>query len=81
MSQAISDDTRADAGVIAALAEANLQPLWVHYQRLTPMAPQAKDESLIWRWRDVEPLTAQAAAGVSLEDAERRAIIMSNPGQ
>jgi gentisate 1,2-dioxygenase len=34
---------------------------------------------MVWRWRDIEPLTARAAAEVPIEDVERRAIIMVNP--
>lgn len=70
---------RTDAALIAALEAANVHPLWDRYKRITPLHPRPKDASYIWRWRDVEPLTARAAAEVPIEDVERRAIIMVNP--
>jgi gentisate 1,2-dioxygenase len=70
---------RSDAALIAALEKANFHPLWDRYKKITPIHPNPKDPSYLWRWRDVEPLTARAAAEVPIEDVERRAIIMINP--
>jgi gentisate 1,2-dioxygenase len=70
---------RPDSALIAALEKANFHPLWDRYKRITPLQPNPKDRSSVWRWRDVEPLTARAAAEVPIEDVERRAIIMMNP--
>jgi len=70
---------RPDAALIAALGAASFHPLWDRYKRITPLQPNPKDRGRLWRWRDVEPLTARAAAEVSIEDVERRAIIMVNP--
>ena len=70
---------RPDAALIAALEAANLHPLWDRYQRITPVQPRSRDEGLLWRWRDIEPLTARAAGEVPIEDVERRAIILCSP--
>lgn len=70
---------RPDAGLIRALERGDLHPLWDRYQTITPLHPRSPDESHLWRWQDVEPLTARAAAEVPIEDVERRAIIMANP--
>lgn len=70
---------RPDAALIGALGAANFHPLWDRYRKVTPIHPNPKDRSHLWRWRDVEPLTARAATEVSIEDIERRAIIMANP--
>lgn len=80
MARVASAVERADAALIAALERANLHPLWDRYKKITPLHPRPRDSGFLWRWRDVEPLTARAAAEVPIEDVERRAIIMVNPG-
>ncbi|HEU5175924.1 MAG TPA: cupin domain-containing protein, partial [Burkholderiales bacterium] len=70
---------RSDAALISALERANIHPLWDRYQRITPMAPKAKDAPMHWRWRELEPFTERAAHEVAIEDVERRALILANP--
>ncbi|HZT51298.1 MAG TPA: cupin domain-containing protein [Stellaceae bacterium] len=75
----MADATRPDAPFIAALEAANLHPLWDRYKAITPVEPRAADAPFLWRWRDVEPYAMRAAEECSLEDAERRAIILAHP--
>ncbi len=70
---------RPDAALIATLESSNFHPLWDRYKRITPIAPTTKDAPFLWRWRDLEPLTARAAVEVPIDDVERRAIILANP--
>jgi gentisate 1,2-dioxygenase len=70
---------RADAALISALERSNIHPLWDRYQRITPMAPRAKDTPMHWRWRDIEPFAERAAKEVAIEDVERRALILAHP--
>jgi gentisate 1,2-dioxygenase len=72
-------EQRKDAPFIAALEAAHIHPLWDRYKKITPIHPQPKDPPFLWRWRDVEPYAARSAGECSLEDAERRAIIMAHP--
>ncbi|MBW8837797.1 MAG: cupin domain-containing protein, partial [Burkholderia sp.] len=72
-------NARADAKLIDDLERAHIHPLWDRYKRITPVAPQATDAPMHWRWRDVEPFTARAAQEVAIEDVERRALILANP--
>ena len=71
--------TRPDADLIAALERADYHPLWDRYQRITPIAPTAKDSPKIWRWHDFEPFVERAAREVPIADVERRAIILAHP--
>ncbi len=75
----MADEPRRDGQFIAALEAANIHPLWDRYKRITPVAPQARDAPFLWRWRDVAPYAMRAAEQCSLEDAERRALIMAHP--
>src|SRR5881628_3462692 len=79
MAKLASTVQRPDAALIAALESANFHPLWDRYKRITPIAPHATDAPFLWRWRDLEPLTARAATEVPIDDVERRAIILANP--
>jgi gentisate 1,2-dioxygenase len=79
MAQVARIEERPDRALIAALEAARLHPLWDRYKRITPVQPRSAEESLLWRWRDIEPLTARAAGEVPIEDVERRAIILAHP--
>ena len=70
---------RPDSALIQALERSHIHPLWDRYKRITPVAPQAKDAPMHWRWKDIEPLAARAAQEVAIEDVERRALILVNP--
>jgi gentisate 1,2-dioxygenase len=64
---------------VAELEARNLHPLWDRYQRITPIRPQAKDTPFHWRWREVAPFLDQSVGEVSINDIERRALIMAHP--
>ena len=64
---------------VSELEAKHLHPLWDRYQRITPVQPQAPDVPFIWRWRDVEPMLQRSVAEVSINDIERRALIMAHP--
>jgi gentisate 1,2-dioxygenase len=64
---------------VAELEAAHLHPLWDRYQRITPIKPQPQDAPYLWRWRDVEPFLHRSVGEVSINDIERRALIMAHP--
>jgi gentisate 1,2-dioxygenase len=64
---------------VSELEAKNLHPLWDRYQRITPIKPQPKDAPFIWRWRDIEPFLHRSVGEVSINDIERRALIMAHP--
>ena len=64
---------------VAELEARHLHPLWDRYQRITPVKPQPQDAPFIWRWRDIEPFLHRSVAEVSINDIERRALIMAHP--
>jgi gentisate 1,2-dioxygenase len=64
---------------VAELEAGNLHPLWDRYQRITPIEPQPRDAPFLWRWRDIEPFLHRSVGEVSINDIERRALIMAHP--
>jgi gentisate 1,2-dioxygenase len=63
-----------------ALASRSLAPLWtalhvlLPQERVTPAVPHR------WRWKELRPLLLEAARLVSIEQAERRVLVLRNPG-
>jgi gentisate 1,2-dioxygenase len=70
---------REGASFVAALEAANLHPLWDRFRKLTPVKPQAKDQPMHWRWRDIASFADRAVSEVPIDDVERRALILVNP--
>lgn len=67
------------AGMVAALAARHAQPLWDRYHRVTTREPRAPDAPMAWAWSDMEPLVERAVHEVSMEDAERRVLLLTHP--
>jgi gentisate 1,2-dioxygenase len=62
------------------LPEFNLRPLWsVLSEALTP-EPRVRSVPYLWRWRDVRPRILRAGELVTAEEAERRVLMLLNPG-
>lgn len=67
------------ADLISALDSVNAQPLWDRYGRVTRREPVAKDTPMCWAWADMAPLIDRATREVSMEDAERRVLLLTHP--
>jgi gentisate 1,2-dioxygenase len=62
------------------LPQFNLRPLWsVLSEALTP-EPRVRSVPYLWRWRDVRPRILRAGELVTAEEAERRVLMLLNPG-
>lgn len=62
------------------LAELNVAPLWDVLKGLVPAEPRAKARPHNWRWSVMRPRLIEAGAVVSAEQAERRVLMLGNPG-
>ncbi|MGP0094430.1 MAG: cupin domain-containing protein [Xanthobacteraceae bacterium] len=71
--------SRHDASFVQRLEAANLHPLWDRYRQITPLRPQPQDAPFVWRWKDIEPFLHASVDEVSINDIERRALIMAHP--
>lgn len=65
--------------LVSALASCHAQPLWDRYHRITRRAPAAPDAPWHWPWERMKPLIDRAIAEVSMEDAERRVLLLTHP--
>jgi gentisate 1,2-dioxygenase len=64
-----------------ALTGLNLLPLWPSLRNFLPYGkPNRKTEPVLWRYDDIRPLLLQAGDLTPIEKAERRVLVLANPG-
>jgi gentisate 1,2-dioxygenase len=67
---------------VAALARANLVPLWPSLRALLPQqAPRSNTLPSHWQWSTIRPLLLRAGELTPMEKAERRVLVLANPGR
>ena len=67
---------------VAALTRANLVPLWPSLRALLPpQAPRTSTLPAHWRWSAIRPLLLRAGELTPMEKAERRVLVLANPGR
>ena len=57
-----------------------LAPLWTRLKALVPKEPTPVGAAHRWRYADVRPYVLEAAEHISAREAERRVLILENPG-
>lgn len=63
-----------------ALEARSLAPLWTALHALLPPERETRAVPALWRWTDVRPLLHEAGRLVEMERAERRVLVLCNPG-
>lgn len=67
---------------VDALRAANLVPLWPSLRSLIPPgAPRTSTSFTLWPWATIRPLLLQAGDLTPMEKAERRVLVLANPGR
>jgi gentisate 1,2-dioxygenase len=65
----------------AAMQAVNLVPLWPSMRGFLPQnAPRPRTRATLWRYADIRPLLLRAGDLTPIEKAERRVLVLSNPG-
>jgi len=76
--------TTRDASLPAAYSQAleaqALGPLWTALHQLLPTERGTAAVPHVWRWKDARPLLLEAGRLVPIEQAERRVLVLDNPG-
>ena len=66
---------------VAALRDLNLVPLWPNLRALLPAAkPRPRTRPACWPYRTIRPLLMKAGELTPIEKAERRVLVLANPG-
>lgn len=69
--------TRARAEFSREVAALNLKPLW---ERAIRLKPGTAAVPALWRWTEVRPFLMRGTGLISAREAERRVLILENPG-
>lgn len=64
----------------AAIEQLGASPLWRYYGELFLTEPKSKAVPYVWKYRDLRPHMLHFSESLSLEDAERRVLMLVNPG-
>jgi gentisate 1,2-dioxygenase len=72
------EDARAD--FYARIAEHQLAPLWEVIRTLLAREPTSDARPHVWRYAQTRPLLLESGALISAEEAERRVLVLENPG-
>lgn len=62
------------------IADAHLVPLWTFFKDWFSAEPRPRAIPHLWRYEELRPLALEAAATVSTAEAERRVLVLENPG-
>jgi gentisate 1,2-dioxygenase len=69
------------ADYVGTLHERNLAPLWPALRTFIPRdRPTRKTQPYVWRYAEVRPLLMRAGELTPIEKAERRVLVLCNPG-
>src|SRR5215471_19898086 len=55
-------------------------PPWEHLARLVTPEPQTSCVPALWRYDEIRPLLLEAGQLISAKEAERRVLVLENPG-
>ncbi|WP_158890298.1 cupin domain-containing protein [Amycolatopsis anabasis] len=64
----------------AAIEDLGAAPLWRYYGNLFPAEPRSAAVPYVWRYHALRPHLLHFAETLSLEEAERRVLMLINPG-
>ena len=71
---------RERAAYYERIAANNMTPLWEVLHALVPTQPQPSAQAAIWRYGELRAQVLEAGRLISAEEAERRVLILENPG-
>lgn len=80
MSALVTRDETLPVTYSQALESSSLPPLWTALHTLLPRERTTAAVPHRWSWREARPLLHEAARLVPLEQAERRVLVLENPG-
>lgn len=72
--------TDAPEDAYQAIARLGTAPLWRYYGNLFPAQPRSAAVPYVWRYADLRPYLLHFADVLSLDEAERRVLMLVNPG-
>ena len=78
--EASPDNTRERQEFYARIASAGLTPLWEVMKGLITKEPKSAAVPHLWRYDAIRPFILEAGSLITAKEAERRVLILENPG-
>ena len=75
-----SDVTQARKAFYDKIGRANCTPLWEVLHNLIPVTPHTPCKPYLWKWDTVWPWIQEAGTLITAKEAERRVLVLENPG-
>jgi gentisate 1,2-dioxygenase len=63
------------------IAKKDMAPLWERLKDLVPREPVTACQPAIWHFKEVKSLVQEAGGLITAKEAERRVLVLENPGQ
>src|SRR5690348_13300771 len=76
----VSTKTAEFAAYYGRLAQKNIAPLWEVLKNVVTSEPVSPALAAHWPYEEVRPLLFEAGKMISAEQAERRVLVLENPG-
>jgi gentisate 1,2-dioxygenase len=76
----MTPEINARRGYYTELATQRLAPLWESLADLVPDAPRSRCRPELWRYAQLRPFIERAGRLISAAEAERRVLVLENPG-
>jgi len=80
MTQLALDAQRERAAYYKRIGANHMTPLWEVLHALVPTQPQSPAQAAIWRYAELREQVLEAGRLITAEEAERRVLILENPG-
>jgi gentisate 1,2-dioxygenase len=74
------DARRERAAYYERIGASSMTPLWEVLHALVPAQPQTRAQAMIWRYAELRDQVREAGRLISAQEAERRVLILENPG-
>jgi gentisate 1,2-dioxygenase len=72
-------DSSAREHFYSLIAARNLKPLWEVLRGQLTAEPNPSEAPVLWHYEDVRPFLLEAARLISVEEADRRVLVLENP--
>ncbi len=72
-------DTASRKDFYSRIGARNLKPLWEVLRGQLTAEPKPPEAAVLWRYEEVRPFLLEAARLISVEEADRRVLVLENP--
>ena len=76
----LETSTKSGEAFLQSLPPKHVAPLWTEMAKMVPPRPNPSATTAVWKYEEVRPLLMETGEIVGAEEAERRVLMLVNPG-